>query len=513
MRNTGRVSSIYWMEESFDYSTINLLNYYLLHLLQKTKNKNKNMKSFFLFVAFISYTFFATAQNKLTLKDAIEIGIKNNLEVSQSDLLMQKADINLKQSKENMLPNLNANADHGYNYGRSIDPFSNTFINQKVGYASYGASSKIILFNGLSLQNQVSANRLGYEASKMELQQAKDNLTINIILDYLQVLSAEDVLLQSKDQVQVTQKQVDRLSILNQSGAVLPADFYDLKGQLATDQIAIVDNQANVETAKLNLVQLLNIPYNKDMEVERIPEQNFNINYSGTPDSIYQQALQQFAQVKAAKLRTESAQKNISSIRGQLFPTLSFGGNINTNYSTVATRDYFVNTTENPSSNYVNVGNQKYQVIEQQNNYEARKINFSDQLSNNLFYTLNVGLSIPLFNAARIRNQMNLAKLDYKNTQLIENNTKTQLQQSIERAYVNLTSSSDKYKLLENQVAAFNESFRTAEIRFNAGAITSVDYLIAKNNLNRAQNNLIIAKYDFVLREKVLDYYGGKSLW
>jgi outer membrane protein len=464
-------------------------------------------------VAFISYTFFATAQNKLTLKDAIEIGIKNNLAVSQSDLQMQKAGINLKQSKENMLPDLNASADHGYNYGRSIDPFSNAFINQKVGYASYGASSQVLLFNGLSLHNQIAANRLGYEASKMELQQAKDNLTINIILDYLQVLSAEDVLTQSKEQVAVTQKQVDRLAILNQSGAILPADFYDLKGQLATDQIAIVDNQNNLATAKLNLVQLLNIPYNKDLEVERMPEDNFNINYPGTPDSIYQQALQQFAQVKAARLRTESAQKNISSVKGQLFPTLSFGGNIQTNYSTVATRDYFVNTTENPSSNYVDVGNQKYPVIVQQNNYEARKINFGDQLSNNLYYTIDLGLRIPLFNSSKIRNQIKLAKIDYKNTQLVENNTKTQLQQSIERAYVNVTSSADKYKLLQNQVAAFAESFRTAEIRFNAGAITSVDYLIAKNNLNRAQNNLIIAKYDFVLREKVLDYYGGKALW
>lgn len=471
------------------------------------------MKSFFLIVAFISYTFFATAQNKLTLKDAIEIGIKNNLAVSQSDLQMQKAGINLKQSKENMLPDLNASADHGYNYGRSIDPFSNAFINQKVGYASYGASSQVLLFNGLSLHNQIAANRLGYEASKMELQQAKDNLTINIILDYLQVLSAEDVLTQSKEQVAVTQKQVDRLAILNQSGAILPADFYDLKGQLATDQIAIVDNQNNLATAKLNLVQLLNIPYNKDLEVERMPEDNFNINYRGTPDSIYQQALQQFAQVKAARLRTESAQKNISSVKGQLFPTLSFGGNIQTNYSTVATRDYFVNTTENPSSNYVDVGNQKYPVIVQQNNYEARKINFGDQLSNNLYYTIDLGLRIPLFNSSKIRNQIKLAKIDYKNTQLVENNTKTQLQQSIERAYVNVTSSADKYKLLQNQVAAFAESFRTAEIRFNAGAITSVDYLIAKNNLNRAQNNLIIAKYDFVLREKVLDYYGGKALW
>ena len=471
------------------------------------------MKPFFLIATFVFSALFTTAQNKLTLQQAIETGIKNNIDVLQSDLLMQKADIAYKQSKESMLPNLNASADHGYNYGRSIDPFSNAFINQKVGFASYGASSNIVLFHGLSLQNQLKSNKLGYAASKLELQQAKDNLTINIILAYLQVLSAEDVLTQSREQVLVTQKQVDRLGVLNQSGAILPADYYDLKGQLATDQIAIVDNKANLETAKLSLVQLLNIPYDKNLEVERMPEENFNTNYSGTPDSIYQTALKQFAQVKAANLRTQSAEKNISSVKGQLFPTLSFGGNINTNYSSVATRDYFLNTTETPSSNYVTVDGAQYPVIVKQNNYNTKKINYSDQLSNNLFYTIDLGLTIPLFNAGRVRNQVKLAKIDLKNTKLVENNTKTQLQQSIERAYVNLTSSSEKYKLLQDQVNSFAESFRTAEIRFNAGAITSVDYLIAKNNLNRAQSNLIIAKYDFVLREKVLDYYGGKALW
>jgi outer membrane protein len=223
------------------------------------------MKGLFLNIVFASFALFATAQNKITLKEAIEIGIKNNLNVLQSNLLMQKEDINFKQSKEEMLPDLNATANHGYNYGRSIDPFTNSFINQIVGYASYGASSNILLFNGLSLQNQIKSNKLGYEASKLELQQAKDNLTINIILAYLQVLSAEDVLTQSQEQVGVTQKQVDRLSILNEKGAILPADFYDLKGQLATDQIAIVDNKANLETVKLNLVQLLNIPYDKNL--------------------------------------------------------------------------------------------------------------------------------------------------------------------------------------------------------------------------------------------------------
>lgn len=471
------------------------------------------MKSFFLIAFFTSTFFYAKAQDKLTLKQAIETGIKNNIDVLQSDLLMQKADISLKQSRAGMLPNLNASAYQGTNYGRSIDPFTNAFIDQKVGFGNYGASSNILLFNGFSLQNEIKSNKLGYEASKLELQQAKDNLTINIILAYLQVLSATDVLQQSQELVMVTQKQADRLEILNKSGTILPSDYYDLKGQLANDQIGIANNKANLETAKLSLAQLLNIPYDSSLQVERIPEENFNPDYTSTADEIYKTALQQFAEVKAATLRKQSAEKNVHSVQGQLYPTLSLGGNVNTNYSSVATRDYFLNTTEMPSSNYVNIDGAQYPVIVKQNNYDSRKINFGNQLSNNLYYTVNLGLSIPLFNAGRVRNQVKLAKLDLKNTELVEQHTKTKLQQAIEQAYVNLKSSSEKYRLLQDQVKSFAESFRTVEIRFNAGAITSVDYLIAKNNLDRANTNLIIAKYDFELREKVLDYYGGKALW
>lgn len=471
------------------------------------------MKSFFLIALFTSTFFVASAQNKMTLKEAVETGIKNNIDVLQANLLMQKSGIDLKQSKASMLPDLNASVNYGKNFGRSIDPFTNSYIDQKVNVLNSSASSNLLLFNGLYLQNQIKANKLGYEASKMELQQAKDNLTINIILAYLQVLSAEEILKQSEDQVLVSQKQVDRLKILNQTGAILPADFFDMKGQLATDQVAIADNKNSLATAKLNLVQLLNIPYDKNLELEKIPAEDFNLNYSGSPDEIYQRALQQFAQVQATQLRTQSAEKNIRSIKGELFPRLSLGGSLNTNYSSVATRDYFINTTESPSSNYVDVNGSQYPVIAKHDNFDTRKINFGDQLSNNLFSAVSLGLSIPLFNAGRVRNQVKLAKLDLKNYEYIEQNTKTQLQQAIERAYVNLTSASDKYKLLLQQESAFEESFRTAEVRFNAGAITSVDYIIAKNNLNRAQNNLIIAKYDYVLREKVLDFYGGKTLW
>lgn len=471
------------------------------------------MKSFFLISVFVPFAFIAKAQHILTLQQAIETGIQNNIDVLQSELLMQKADISYNQSRANMLPNLNVNANQGTNYGRSIDPFTNAYIDQKVSFGNYGASSNILLFNGMSLQNQIKSNKLGFEASRLELQQAKDNLTINIILAYLQVLRTKDILEQSREQVLVTQKQADRLNILNQSGAILPSDFYNLKGQLANDQIAIVDNATSYETAKLSLAQLLNIPYDKSFEAERIPDEKFIISYTETPDEIYKTALQKFSQIKATELRTESDQKNISSIKGRLYPTLSLGGNINSNYSSVATRDFLLNTTDVPSINYVNVNGAQYPVIVKQNNYNSEKIDFGNQLSNNLYYTVNLGLSIPLFNASRVKNQIKLAKIDYRNSELVEQHTKTQVQQSIEQAYINLTSSSDKYKLLQDQVNSFTESFRAAEIRFNAGAITSVDYLIAKNNLNRAQSNLIIIKYDYVLRGKVLDYYGGKALW
>lgn len=472
------------------------------------------MKKILLNIILIVCCFITEAQKKLSLQAAIQMGIANNIDVSQSDLQMQKASINWKQSKASMLPNLNANANQGINQGRTNDPITNAFINQNINYSSYGASASVTLFNGFTIQNSIKANTLGYEASRMELQQAKDNLTINIILAYLNVLSTEDILENSRNQQMVTREQVDRLNILNQSGAIPPSQYYDLKGQYANDEIAVADNQAALETAKLNLVQLLNIPYNKNVDVERLPVDAFNINYVAAPDKIYDTALQQFAQIKAVRFRTESAQKNVRAIQGQLYPTLSLSGNIGTNYSSALTQSFFVSSSDVPSATaYVVVNGSQIPVITKQNQYSTQKVTFNNQLNNNLATTVNLGLSIPIFNHSQVKSRVKLAKADLKNSELVEQNTKTILQQSIERAYVNLINTSDKYKILLGQVQSFTESFRSAEIRFNAGAITSVDYLIAKNNLDKTKTNLIISKYDFVLRAKILDYYQGKALW
>jgi outer membrane protein len=472
------------------------------------------MKKIFLTVS-LTYFFLLVAgqANKLTLQQCVETALKNNFSVQQSGLQMQAAEVNWKQAKLNLLPNLNASATHGLSQGRSIDPFTNSYINEQYNFASYGISSGVTLFQGLTAQNLIKQNSFNYQASKMDWQQAKDNATINIILAYLQVLNNEDLLTQAQNQAVYSQKQVDRLEILNKQGAISPSDLTDLKGQLANDQLAIISSENALETSKINLCQLMNIPYDKSMELEKITAESYATKYETTPDSIYQTALQQFAQVKAVDLRKESADKAVKVARGRLFPLLTFNANANTNYSSAATQSTFLNSTDVASTDYVLVNGTQSPVYKKQSNFETSKISYHNQLNNNLYNDFSLNLNIPIFNSLFQRNQVKLAKINVKNADLVAKTTKTQLEQSIEQAWVNMTSAADRYKTLIDQVNAYTESFRAAEIRFNTGVGTPVDYLTAKNNLDRANINLISAKYDYVLRTKVLDYYQGKQLW
>jgi outer membrane protein len=418
---------------------------------------------------------FSQAQT-FTLQQAIDTAIANNIPVKQSDLLMQAAGVNWKQSRLNRLPDLNSNINHGINQGRSIDPFTNAPVTQQINYASYGISSGVLLFNGMNLNSQVKQNAYAYEASKMEWQQEKDNLTLNVILAYLQVLNNDEIVNSSLAQAALSQKQLERLQIMDSVGAISPSLVSDLKGQLMGDQLAIINARNALETAKLALAQLMNVPYSKNMRLEKINVKEMLTAYSADPNTIYQNALQQFALIKSVDLRKQSARYALKATKGQLFPSLFFSGNYGTNYSSVA---------QNASG----------------------KISYRDQLNNNVSSTYNLGLSIPIFNALSTRNRIKLADITLKNAELVEENTKQVLRQQIEQAHLNMTNAFERYQTLMEQVEAYTQSFKAAEVRFNSGVGTSIDYLTAKNNLDRANINMISAQYDFALRKKILDYY------
>lgn len=439
--------------------------------------------SIFLTIAFSSNSFSQDMPlTRLNLNLCIDIALKNNLDVQRKAIYSASSRISWQQERANMLPVVNGGITHGFNQGRSIDPLTNTYINDEVAYASPYIGGSLLLFNGMALQNIIKQFSLIHQAAKQEEQQAKNDLTLNVILAYLQVLTNQDLFGLAKTQQETTVKQLERLEILNKSGAIAPGEYYDLKGQYSNDQLSVINAANSLENSKISLVRLLNIPYNKDLQLDQLSADQFLLTYTASPDQVYQSAIQNFASVKAADLRKKSSDLQVRSSRSGYFPSVYFNTGLSSNFSNAA-RDM-----------------------------QNQRIAYFDQFSNNISKSFNISISIPFFNSFRTKNAVSLARLNQRENELISQSTRTQLQQLTEQAYFNMTASKDRYVSLKDQVEAYKESFRTVEIRFNSGVINSVDYLIAKNNLDRANVNMLTNRYDFILRKKILDFYQGKPL-
>lgn len=424
-----------------------------------------------------------TPQAPLTLKQCVETALKNNMDVKLADLNNQRDNIALRGAKGEMLPSLAGNVQHYLRQGRSIDYATNGYTNNSNTLADVSLNTDVTLFNGLRLFNNLKAKQYMYEAGRMEWQQARDLLTLNVILAYLDVLNFTDVLSQTEQLTQVTGKQVDRLKIMHDEGAIKPSDYFDLKGQLSENKLQLIETRNQLNNARLRLAQLMNITYDESLTVERIGLEQFDLNYSTTSDAVYSQALDQLAAVKAVDLVKKSVEKDVKSARGGLWPTIGAGAGYNTNYS----RNFF--DTNN------------------------KRIPYFDQLKNNRSTNIGIGVYIPFMDAFRNRNRLSLAKISLKEAEYVAENMRITLRQNIERDYLNMTATLNRYQALLDQVNSYAENFRAAEVRFNNGASNSVDYLIAKNKLDNSNIDLIRARYEFLLRTNILDYYQGKLNW
>jgi outer membrane protein len=214
--------------------------------------------------------------------------------------------------------------------------------------------------------------------------------------------------------------------------------------------------------------------------------------------------------VKAADLRSKAASKAKKVAAADFYPTLSLFGQLGSNYSSAARTSTAISTMDVATSDYVIVSGNNIPVMTKQTSYNNQKIRFFNQYNNNLSTYVGLNLSIPIFSSFQTRTNVKLARLEEKRTVYVAENTRIQLRQAIEQAHLNMTTAYEKYQALEEQVAAYRESFRAAEIRFNLGALNSMEYLIVKNNLDRAMVNFTIARYEYLLRIKVLDFYQGK---
>lgn len=409
-----------------------------------------------------------------TLKDCLDIAIRNNLDVKRSELDMERSKVYYNQARANLLPTINGEVTHNFNNGRFFDNATGSYVNDQSKLAFYSLNSRLTVFNGLSLINSIKQTSLAYQAGKMDYQQAKNDISLNVIAAYLLVQSNTDQVAQAATQVEVSKNQVQRLGVLNKDGSATPAEFYNLKGQLANDQLSLINTNNNLISAKIDLLQLMNVPFASNVQFERLPAEQLPGNYKQVQDEIYANSLRDFASVKAASLRVKSAEKGVSVAKGNLFPTVSLSGNLATNYSSNINDPY------------------------------------SSQFRNNFGNSFGITVSVPILNNFQYRNRVALAKIDLREAQYADQTTKVQLKQNVDQAYNNMVIAYDRYQVLTDQVDAYAEAFRTIEVRFNAGALNSVDYTVAKGNLDRARINLINARYDYFVRTKILDYYQNR---
>ncbi len=443
----------------------------------------------------------------LTLEESIRIAVENNLELEGAQLREKRANVNFKRTRNNFLPDLNGSYNIGLSNGRTIDPFTNDYINRELTFSNAGLGLDALIFNGFNLLNRIRQSKLNLKASQMEVEEEKQNLMLDVTLAYLTVLNNRDLVQLAENRLETTSEQVNRLQTLYNEEVGNPADFTDIQGQAALDQTVVIQAQNSLQESLLSLEQLLNITY--DIQPEGIELMIDLEPYPYSAEQVFEEALNSLPTFKARELRVEAAKKGVHAARSLYSPQISLFGQLNTNYSSAAQIFVETGTTTVETGNFVTIDNQQIPVFANQPQFAEEPITYNDQFTNNLNSIVGVSVSIPIFNGFEVKNNVALEKINLQESIVEMENTKLRLNQSIEQAHNDMQAAYNRYTILQEQVDAYEESFRINEIRFNSGVSTIVEYTISKNNLDNARINFANAKYEYLLRVKVLEYFTG----
>jgi outer membrane protein len=430
-------------------------------------------------MVFMGTTSKIVAQDTWSLQQCIDYAIENNIQIKQQALNTQYNDNQVRQAKANRLPNLNASFSNDYSFGRSLT-YRNTYKNENSASVSGALSTNITLFNGIVLTNTIKQRELDLQATIQDLQKAKDDIMLAISAGYLEILFAEELEHVTKAQIEMTQQQLDRTRQLVEAGSLARGALLEIEAQKAREELQLVNDHNRVQLGYLALYQFLELPISESFKIEKpvLPELKANVSLSNSID-VFNNAINVRPEIKAAQLRVESALKQLDIAKGYRYPSLTLG------------------------ANYYNLFNNKYSDI------YGEKITFKDQLKNNGRSGVGLSLNIPIFNRNQVKIGISNASLQISDYEYRLQTARNTLRKDIEQAYTNALASFNRYISTKKAVSSMEEAFRYTEEKFNVGMVNSVDYNLSKNNLTAAQSNLLQAKYEYIFRTKILDFYNG----
>ena len=435
--------------------------------------------SYLLFVALFASLH---AQEIWSLEKCVNYALENNIKIKQGAISTQYQRNQLIQSKNSRLPNFTGQMSQNLNFGRSLT-YDNTYKDINSSQTDFGVGTNVAVFQGFQIKNNISKFELDLQASISDLEKAKSDISVNIASTFLEILFAKDLVKVSQDQLSVTKLQIQQINEKVEAGSLARGSLLEIQAQAAGEELNLVNAMNQLQLAKLRLTQLLELPSqdNFDIVAPVLPEIQAQASIVPATE-VYKSALLTRPEIKGADLRYQSSQYSLKIAQGALYPTVSLYANIYDSY------------------------NNKYKDI------NGADIAFSKQLKNNQRKGVGLQMNIPIFTRFLNKTQVENAKLQVVNTGLELESTKKLLRSDIETAQTTAIAALNRFLSNQKAVSSMREAFRYSEEKFGVGLVNAVEYNTAKSKLTKSESDLLQAKYEFIFRTKILDFYRGLPL-
>ena len=421
-----------------------------------------------------------------SLEACIAHAYANNISLKQKMEEQESRKVELHTSQHSWLPAVNANMGQSFQFGRSTSK-SGVIVDQNAANTTFNINLDMPIFDGFKIPNDIAARKLDLQAAIESLNKAKEDLAINIASYYLQVLYNKELQRVAQLQVDLDKEQVNKTEAMVNAGKVPLSQLYDIKAQLAKDEVTLTEAANNVQLALLDLAQSLELERSDrafDIVTPQIADPVAeNMGSILPPETIFDQAVAFKPQIKEQEYLLESQKRMLKVAQAGYYPKLNFGASYSNGYYHTSMGGEFADTRS-----------------------------FGDQLKQNGQKIVGFSLSIPLFNRFQVRNSVRSARIGINNQQLLLENSKKTLYKEIQQAYYNATAAQEKYTASDKSVASSKEAFSYAQERYAAGKSTVFEFNEAKTKYAQSLAEQAQAKYDFIFRAKILDFYRGTPL-
>jgi outer membrane protein len=426
-------------------------------------------------IYFAGVTVSAQDDNIWTLDKCVEYAYSRNITVRKSELTNQRYDLYASQAKAQRFPSVSASASQNFNWTKSTAS-SESGLTGSNG-SNFSVNSGVTIFNGSRLTNQIKQAELDIESGQYSLETTKESISLSILNAYLQILYAEEQVKNSEKQIGATEEQLRLAGERLLLKGISQADYAQVKSQLANEKLTLVNSQSQLAIAKVNLMQLMELPVTDDFEISH-PDLSGSLNQNRIPDvrAVFEAALKIKPQIKNAEVNKEIAALDEKIAKAGYYPTLSASAGIGTSYSSFGADPYF------------------------------------DQINNGLSPSAGLSLSIPIYQRNQVKTNVAVAKIGYQDAGLSEINTRNELRKNIEQACLDVASAQTEYEASLESYNATLESSWLSDEKFRQGMINSIDYLVSKTNLIIAESKLLQSKFNLIFSYKVLDFYSGIPL-